>query len=294
MNERFLIINADDFGLCENMNQAICELFRLGAITTSSILSPAPMAMNACQYAKEDSFPVGVHWTLFSEWKEECWMPADKEKRGSSLTVNGLLPADGGAAAKRAASGDVTRELEAQYRFMTDTGCTPDHADSHGGTLYGINGRLFFLNAFRLCQKYRLPFRFARSPAFLERQFGGKVSPALKAAHAAVCFLADRMKVSLPDDFITHPLPVEKIRDYEALCSYYEEQLAAASAGISEVFLHPSVPDPVLSLRTPQWKKREWEYEFLKSGRLNRFLEKEGFRLVSWKSAPFPCKKENL
>ena len=147
---------------------------------------------------------------------------------------------------------------------------------------------------FRLCQKYRLPFRFARSPAFLERQFGGKVSPALKAAHAAVCFLADRMKVSLPDDFITHPLPVEKIRDYEALCSYYEEQLAAAPAGISEVFLHPSVPDPVLSLRTPQWKKREWEYEFLKSGRLNRFLEKEGFRPVSWKSAPFPCKKESL
>ena len=190
MNERFLIINADDFGLCESMNQAICELFRLGAVTSSSILSPAPMAMNACRYAKEGSFPVGVHWTLFSEWKEECWMPADKEKRDSSLTVNGLLPADGGAAAKRAVSGDVTRELEAQYRFMMDAGCMPDHADSHGGNLYGINGRLFFLNAFRLCQKYRLPFRFARSPAFLERQFGGKVSPALKAAHAAVCFLA--------------------------------------------------------------------------------------------------------
>ena len=28
MNERFLIINADDFGLCESMNQAICELFQ--------------------------------------------------------------------------------------------------------------------------------------------------------------------------------------------------------------------------------------------------------------------------
>ena len=70
-----------------------------------SLVSPAPMAMNACRYAKEGSFPVGVHWTLFSEWKEECWMPADKEKRDSSLTVNGLLPADGGAAAKRAVSG---------------------------------------------------------------------------------------------------------------------------------------------------------------------------------------------
>ena len=42
MNERYLIINADDFGLCESMNQAVQELFRLGAITSSSILSPAP------------------------------------------------------------------------------------------------------------------------------------------------------------------------------------------------------------------------------------------------------------
>ena len=31
MNERYLIINADDFGLCESMNQAVQELFRLGA-----------------------------------------------------------------------------------------------------------------------------------------------------------------------------------------------------------------------------------------------------------------------
>ena len=184
-------------------------------------------------------------------------MPADKEKRDSSLTVNGLLPADGGAAAKQAVSGDVTRELEAQYRFMMDAGCMPDHADSHGGNLYGINGRLFLSQRFPPLPKIPSPFPFCPfSLHFWSVSSEERYPPALKAAHAAVCFLADRMKVSLPDDFITHPLPVEKIRDYEALCSYYEEQLAAAPAGISEVFLHPSVPDPVLSLRTPQWKKQ--------------------------------------
>lgn len=81
MNERFLIINADDFGLCKSMNQAICELFRLGAITSSSILSPAPMAMNACRYAKEGSFPVGVHWTLFQNGRKNAGCPRIK-KRG--------------------------------------------------------------------------------------------------------------------------------------------------------------------------------------------------------------------
>lgn len=80
---------------------------------------------------------------------------------------------------------------------------------------------------------------------------------------------------------------MEKIRDYEALCRYYEEQLRIAPAGITEVFLHPSVPDGRLLARTPQWRKREWEYYFLKSGRLARLVEKEGFIPVSWGSAPF-------
>ena len=207
MNERYLIINADDFGLCESMNQAVQELFRLGAITSSSILSPAPRAAKASALAAQQKLPAGVHWTLFSEWKEELWPAASLQGKHGFLTDNGFLPADGGAAAKRAASSDITRELEAQYLRMAAAGCIPDHADSHGGTLYGINGRLFFINAFRLCRKYGLPFRFARTTAFLERQFAGRVSPAVTLAHSGIVFLAERMGVALPDYFITNPYP---------------------------------------------------------------------------------------
>ena len=104
MNERYLIINADDFGLCESMNQAVQELFRLGAITSSSILSPAPRAAKASALAAQQKLPAGVHWTLFSEWKEELWPAASLQGKHGFLTDNGFLPADGGAAAKRAAS----------------------------------------------------------------------------------------------------------------------------------------------------------------------------------------------
>jgi predicted glycoside hydrolase/deacetylase ChbG (UPF0249 family) len=77
---------------------------------------------------------------------------------------------------KQAKRRDITRELEAQYLRLLDMGCVPDHADSHAGTLYGTNGRLFFLNAYALCKKYGLPFRFATEDSFLTRQFGGDVS----------------------------------------------------------------------------------------------------------------------
>ena len=275
-NRRYLIVNADDFGMRESSDRAIAALFRQGAITSTTVLSPAARAAQACRAARDGGFPVGVHWTLHSEWADAPWMAC----AGASTLTDGagrLLPD-----CKRASSGDVTRELEAQINFMERHGVRPDHADSHGGTLYGINGRLFFVNAFRLCRAYRLPFRFAKSDGFLRRQFDGAVPGVVKGAQRFVAGLARKMGVSILDDFVTNPYPAEKAGGYEALCAYYEAELAKAPAGVTEVFLHPSLPDAEMSARTPEWAKREWEYQFLAEGRLARAAEKEGFELVSW------------
>ncbi|HWQ59210.1 MAG TPA: ChbG/HpnK family deacetylase, partial [Clostridia bacterium] len=286
MNERYLIVNADDFGLTRSMNGAIAELFRQGTVTSSTILAPARFAVEACRSAAEIGIPVGTHWTLHAEWADEPWR-ASAGDEAPSLAKNGYLYADARETAQSARAKDVTRELEAQYRFLLENGCIADHADSHGGTLYGTNGRFFFLNAFRVCKAHALPFRFAKSAAFIARQTGSPLPPALETAHRAIVSTAQAYRVPLPDEIVTHPLPVERIGGYEALCAYYERELSTCGPGITEVFLHPSLPDEALEKKTPQWRKRVWEYEYLKSGRLNRFAEKEGFRLVSWKDAPF-------
>jgi len=286
MNERYLIVNADDFGLTGSMNGAIAELFRIGAITSSSILAPARCAAEACALAKEGGIPAGVHWTLHAEWADEPW-EASSGNAAPSLLKEGRLFADAAAMAKAARGADVTRELEAQYRFLCDNGCAPDHADSHGGTLYGVNGRFFFLNAFRVCGAHSLPFRFAKSNAFISRQMGGAIPRALELAHRAIVKAAESKRVPLLDELVTHPLPVEKIEGYEAMCAYCERELLKCGPGIAEIFFHPSLPDAACEAKTAQWQKRVWEYEYLRSGRLNRFAEKEGFRLVSWKDAPF-------
>lgn len=290
MNARYLIVNADDFGLTRCVNEAVAELFGLGAITSSTILAPAKLAAGACETAAQRGYPVGVHWTLHAEWADEPW-ESSAGASVPSLAPGGLLLPDAREIAKRAKPADVTRELEAQYGFLQINGCAPDHADSHGGTLYGINGRLFFFNAFQVCKKYRLPFRFAKSPAFIARQAGRKVSKPLLAAHRAIVLTAAAMGVPLLDELVTHPLPVEKIGGYEGLCGYYERELAKSGPGVTEVFLHPSVPDSALLARA-QWQKRVWEYEYLRSGRLNRFAQREGFTLVSWAQAPFERTKQ--
>ncbi|MDR1628814.1 MAG: polysaccharide deacetylase family protein [Oscillospiraceae bacterium] len=283
MNKRFLIINADDFGLYESSDRAIETLFDGGLITSSTILAPASNARQACEVAKQKNYAVGVHWTLHSEWADAPWRPCAKAGQVPSLADGqGYLWSGGKQVRKHAKGADVTRELQAQVDFLRQCGCDADHADSHGGTLYGINGRLFFINAFRVCRELGLPFRFPKTDGFLRRQFGGRVPAVVKGIHRGIAALGQKMGVKLLDDFITNPYHIAKIPDYESLSRYYEEQLATAPAGVTEVFLHPSLPDGELCAKTAEWKKREWEYRFLSEGRLLEAAKKEGFALVSW------------
>jgi len=285
MRKRFLIVSADDFGISESTNQAIRLLFEEEKITSAGILAPAPYAREAALTAGHRGYSIGVHWTLNSEWPgERAWSPCAPGAR--SLLENGRLTASM-ATVKKASSLDVTRELEAQYRALVNLGCMPDHADSHCGTLYGTNGRLFFLNAYSLCRKYGLPFRFAREDSFLTRQFGPEVNGALKLAARAVAGVGGLYGAALLDDFCSDPRPVEKIDGISGLKAYYEAQLSTLRGEVCEIFLHPCLPDEELLSRSPQWQKRVWEYEYLKSGQLLTAAREQGFTPVSWSQAPF-------
>lgn len=282
--KRYLIINADDFGVSRSTNEAIRQLFEGGKITSAGILAPAPFAGEAAKLAAERGYSVGVHWTLTSEWAEFPWKPCCQE--AASLLERGFLTADKDKV-KQAKSNHVTKELDAQYQALLAMGCTPDHADSHAGTLYGTNGRLFFLNAYSLCKKYNLPFRFAKQDSFLPRQFGKDPGKLLRTAAKAIAGIGTLYGVGLLDDFYSDPRPVEKIGSPAELKAYYEAQLSTLQGDICEVFMHPCLPDETLLARSSQWEKRIWEYEYLKSGDLLLAAKAAGFTVVSWKDAPF-------
>jgi predicted glycoside hydrolase/deacetylase ChbG (UPF0249 family) len=287
-----LIINADDFGIRDSVNLAVQELYRQGAITSASILAPAEFAGDAASMAVADNIPVAVHWTLHSEWDDCRWAPAGGAAVPSLMEHSAEFPAKDGflyhdqkLLAKKAAAADVGRELEAQFLTLQRQNCVPDHADCHGTSLYGMNGRLFFITAFRVCRRHGLPFRFPKRPDFLARQLGGSLPPFLMAAHRGIVAAARLMGVALPDDFITDPRPVAAIKSRRDLADYYLEALRRAGPGTTEVFLHPSRPDAEMLARTAEWQKRYWEYEFLLSGELIDLAQKEGFVPCSWGAA---------
>ena len=63
--DKYLIINADDFGMCRAANMAVADLFQKGGITSATIMTPCGWAKNAGIWAKNNpEHAVGVHLTL--------------------------------------------------------------------------------------------------------------------------------------------------------------------------------------------------------------------------------------
>ena len=268
---KFLIINADDFGYNNEQNEAIKELLENGLITSTSLISVAPSKDDAINFAKENNIAVGVHLTINSDDENNKWKSITKAK---SLGIDGL-PTNPNKAKRK----DVRNELEAQYQYIIQNGATVDHADNHCGTLYGINGRRFFLDAFDFCSEHNLPFRFPKTAGFLLRQLGMKIPKPIIALQKAIVNAGEKRGVQMLDDLVSNPWSMEKINTYENLREYYLNAVDNCIDGITEFFLHPALPCEKMG---SEWQKRVFEYELLKSGDLLSHAKERDIQVVSW------------
>ena len=73
--QRFLIVNADDFGSSPGVNQGIIRAHEQGIVTSASLMVRMAAASDAAAYAREHpSFSIGLHFDL-GEWtyRDEQW-----------------------------------------------------------------------------------------------------------------------------------------------------------------------------------------------------------------------------
>lgn len=274
---KLLIINADDYGYNRQQNAAIDELIKGRLITSTSVMSVADSA-DECRALADAPVSVGVHFTLNSDsdtgrWKSLTLAPSFGGEEG--------MPENQFYLTTHARRADVRNELIKQHGYIEDRGVRVDHADSHCGSLYGINLRRFYLDAFDFCAERNLPFRFPRTGGFIERQAGRKLPKAVYALQNAIVRQADKRGVKLIDDLVSNPWSMERIKCYENLRAYYLDCVDNCVDGVTEMFLHPA-------LSTGDgggWTKRVYEYELLKSGDLLQRAAERGIKVVTWKEA---------
>lgn len=151
MRKQQLIVNADDFGLSREVNQAIIELIEQGVVTSTSAMSNMP-AFDEVSKIKGRA-GIGVHLNLTTG------RPVLPEER-----VANLVDATGHFVSlptqllrlrqRRTRQQEIEDEMEAQICLVLKGGIEPDHINSHQSLLKYPQ---FFSTIKRLARKYRIP-----------------------------------------------------------------------------------------------------------------------------------------
>jgi predicted glycoside hydrolase/deacetylase ChbG (UPF0249 family) len=115
MTNRFLIVNADDFGQSTGINRGIIEAHERGIVTSASLLVRWPAATEAAAYARtHSSISLGLHFD-FGEWQF---------RNGHWSKLYEVVPEED--------ANCVRAEIQRQIAiFRRLAGSEPTHLDSH-------------------------------------------------------------------------------------------------------------------------------------------------------------------
>ena len=288
---RYLIINADDYGVCPATNEAIEKIFDDGVISSTTIMTPCPGALDAVRRAiSNPKMNLGLHITTNAEWAQRWgqWKPVAEAEKVSSLTdEKGYFFSTVQEFAQQAKADEVLLEMEAQYHFLESRGILPTHADSHMGSVYGLNGPSFMKETLLFCGKYNLPFRFPKNIENVKQIIGINELPApLATMHEQVVANAKLLGVKLIDNLFTCTVDFAELTGYEKMKEVYFYLMSHLPEGISELFLHPSLAHSPVGENNPKWSARVWEYQLLLDDDFRKHIEKEGISLITYSEIP--------
>ena len=257
---RLLLVNADDFGMYNAINEAVIRAFAEGIVRSTSLMVPCPDAAEAMRLLKEHpELPFGVHLSVVRDIAHYRWGPlAPRERVPSLLTEDGdLFPLD--RMAELLARAKV-EELEAEFRAQVETvlaaGLRPSHLDWHC-LLNGGRADVFDMTL-GLAREYRLALRIDAQP-----------------------FINRLQRRGLPT--ADHDLLDSFTLDVEGKSTRYAALLQALPAGLTAWAVHPGLGSADAQAIDPDgWRVRQTDLEFLTSPRAREIVQEEGIVLISY------------
>lgn len=262
VDARLLIINADDFGMCNSVNEAIIGAVKEGLVRSTSLMVPCPWMLHAMHFlADHPEIPFGVHLTVISEWVDYRWGPVTpREKVPSLIDKAGYfynfehMP----EFLAQVSLDQLEMEFRAQIEVVLAAGLKPTHLDWHA---LRIGGREDILDVMlRLAREYGLAFRVAGRSWIEKVQSQG-----------------------LPTndyDFLDSYLldPVNK-------AARYAQMLHELPAGLSEWAVHPGLDNSELLALEPDGNHfRQTDFDFLTSQQAKDVIKEEGIVLLDYRA----------
>ena len=288
--DKYLIINADDYGMCHSANLAVADLFQKGGITSSTIMTPCCWAKEAGVWAAEHpEYAVGVHLTFTSEWGNYRWSPIAQGDTSSLRDSEDFMYHESDEFEKNCDIDQVEKEIRAQIERFKSFGVTPSHIDNHMGSLYGIEtGRFELLNTtFDIAGEYGLPFRFPGT--FVPEMFENdtlevKIDQSLIAmVFDKVVSYANSLKVAMPDFLIPGEWNGPQDESYENFKEYIYELYKSFPNGVTETYIHPALESDELKAITGCWHRRVWEHKLFSDPQTLQHIKACGIELINYR-----------
>ncbi len=280
---KYLIVNADDYGMCKAANAAVAELFEGGFLKSATVMMPCPAAEEAVKFSIDHpEYPVGIHLTMTSEWGEYRWKPLTNGK--TLLDEEGFMWHESDQVEKNASYADLEAEIKAQIDLAHSMGMKPSHVDNHMGSLYGhYTGRLGLAKlTLRICGEYGYAYRLYTKH---DKRICPNGTPYF--LYSAVTYLSKhwgkKYNVVIPDYLLFPDWNDDMRQSYETYRETILKIWADIPDGVTETFVHPSIETDELKSITGRWQDRVWEYQLMKDPYTHEFLKKNDVHLISYR-----------
>jgi predicted glycoside hydrolase/deacetylase ChbG (UPF0249 family) len=243
-DQKLLIVNADDAGMCHSANMAVMDSMERGLLTSSTIMVPCPWFPEIATYAREHpKRDFGVHLDHTAEWKSYRWGPVSDR-----ATVPGLVDPEGylwsgeDQVWAHATADEAEREARAQIDRALAWGVDVTHIDSHMGTMQ-LNPA-YLERYIKLAREYDLPMRGGPKRLLAAMPEFGKAMATAK-----------ELGIFSPDELI-----YELRKPGEPVDVYWKRVLRNLEPGVTELYIHPDVATDESKAITGTWEERDREY----------------------------------
>ena len=278
---RRLIVNADDFGISEEVNQAIVRAHKEGVLTSTSLMVTGDAFEDAVELAKQNpGLAVGIHLVTVMGRSalsaDEIPSLVDEKRNFSSNPVKAGFKYFFSPRARQ----DLRKELAAQFAKFKATGLPLSHIDGH---LHLHVHPVIFRAALDLgeasgVRRIRVPFE--------ERELAARFDSSGRWARVVLSILfgslARYMTPRLRARGFTFPTRVYgNLQSGKMNESYFLYVLDNLGAGPSEVYFHPAIYRAGQAL-SPEQRQLQTEFEALTSPRVAERIRALGIELTNY------------
>ncbi|MHC4399957.1 MAG: polysaccharide deacetylase family protein [Planctomycetota bacterium] len=274
--KRYLIIHADDAGMCHSANRATIEAMEKGVVSSASIMVPCAWFPEIAEYAKthpERDF--GVHLTLTSEWKHYRWGPvASRDRVPSLIDDDGFLWRTVAQVAEHVKAEEAEIELRAQIERAGQFGVPITHLDTHMGALVARPdlARLYV----KLGLEYDLPILLPRHA----RERIARQSPQLLGEFDKMLDTLESRGLPVIDYLPTIPAG----SDLDARKAIYLHAFKRLEPGVTQIIIHCGCDAPELQAVTARHQSRDLDRRAFTDPDLIAEIGKLGIEVISWKA----------